>query len=386
MKTISTLSKILLFLLFSFSNSAHASHLMGGDITYKWLGGKKYEFTFTIYRDCRGIPFNSPSITMFQKGGVNNTSVNYTRTSIKDITNICDDTSIKRPCLPENTTANEGIEEHIFVANVDFGSSPFNIFDDTNSCEVYIKLEQCCRNGAINTLSPANFYIESMLNLCNSNYVNSSPKFYDVGTLVAFCGEPFLANFSGYDFVDFDSVSYELVNPLSASNTNIGYTGNFSKDIPMTPYCPPNPGTLNCKPLPNAKPPRGFYFNENTGEIKFTPIKCDEVGVISLKVNEFRKVNGKWLQIGYSIRDVQIIVKNNPTLIINQLQVFLILYKFRTREKTCFEISTVDNKHQLQTDTANYGINTKIIVLNAPSGSTLEYLDSSVDNKTGRFC
>src|SRR5689334_14719318 len=33
----------------------NASHLAGGEITYRWLGGNTYHIVFTLYRDCRGI-------------------------------------------------------------------------------------------------------------------------------------------------------------------------------------------------------------------------------------------------------------------------------------------------------------------------------------------
>ena len=31
-----------------------ATHIVGGVVTYKYLGLKKYEVTFKIYRDCNG--------------------------------------------------------------------------------------------------------------------------------------------------------------------------------------------------------------------------------------------------------------------------------------------------------------------------------------------
>src|SRR6056297_1920272 len=44
---------LLLFSLFClFQTDAFARHLIGGDLTYKCLGGGDYEFTLTIFRDC----------------------------------------------------------------------------------------------------------------------------------------------------------------------------------------------------------------------------------------------------------------------------------------------------------------------------------------------
>ncbi len=377
----------LILCLHFFVNSIEASHMMGGDITYKWLGGKKYEITFKVYRDCRGIPFNSPDIAMFGliNGSVSNsTSINYTRTSIRDISIMCNDT-MDKPCSPANSPSSAGIEEHTFVSTVDFASSPFKTFVDNGYCEIYIKLEQCCRNGAITTMSPGNFYIESMMNICNSNFANSSPTFLDIGTLYAACNRPLRVNFGAYDFEDNDSIAYELSRPLNAHASYESYTGNHNQNIPMTPYCPPNPGVLSCKPLPGAKPPRGFYFDNKNADMVFTPTKCDEVGVICLKVTEYRKINGNWKMLGFTIRDIQINIRIEsdenvyPELSVDDN------FTFKTREKTCFDIETWDSINSY-TKSNNRGDITRINMLNMPFGASFSYLDSGAGNKTGRFC
>lgn len=42
----------LLFVLVAFKSNA--SHVMGGEITYKCIGGNTYIFELTFYRDCNG--------------------------------------------------------------------------------------------------------------------------------------------------------------------------------------------------------------------------------------------------------------------------------------------------------------------------------------------
>src|SRR5207253_1631981 len=40
-----------------------ATHLAGGELTYKWISGTTYEFTATFYRDCAGVyPGNTLSL------------------------------------------------------------------------------------------------------------------------------------------------------------------------------------------------------------------------------------------------------------------------------------------------------------------------------------
>jgi hypothetical protein len=55
--------KALLFLIVCFvSISVNASHIVGGDIYYDYLGGNNYRFYITIYRDCNsgGAAYDDP--------------------------------------------------------------------------------------------------------------------------------------------------------------------------------------------------------------------------------------------------------------------------------------------------------------------------------------
>ena len=33
-----------------------ATHIMGGELTYRWLGGSDYLVSLVLYRDCAGVP------------------------------------------------------------------------------------------------------------------------------------------------------------------------------------------------------------------------------------------------------------------------------------------------------------------------------------------
>jgi gliding motility-associated-like protein len=366
-----------------------ASHMMGGDIIYECLSPGKFKFTIKVYRDCRGIAFNSPTITVFcaDGGGVNNSvSVNYVRTAINDITPKC--ATGTAPCNPQNQQAGEGIEEHIFEAIVDFNTAPFKAIKDAGCCEVKIKVEQCCRNGAITTVTPDNFYTDAMINICNiaatKNKCNTSPQLSTPPVGYICCNQPFTFNNGVRETVDGDSLSYDLVTPLKANNTNLLYTGNFTSNIPMTPFCPPNKGVINCRPLPNAKPPRGFYFDKETGDIVFTPTQCDEVGIIVIQVTEWRKdsARNKWVKIGYTRRDMQLIVKTCPD---NNPPYFGTLNKYSVCEgnKLCFFIDAKDDPFlpkQIVPDTVtltwNFGI----------PGATFTIVDPKAREKQALFC
>ncbi len=372
-----------LWMVLGWQSQAFASHMMGGDIAYSCISPGKYKLVVKIYRDCRGIPFNSPDIKVFCKDGTNQTSVNYTRTAINDLTPTC--TGGTAPCNPQNTPSQEGIEEHVFEAIVDFNASPFKALKDAGCCEIMIKVEQCCRNGAITTISPDNFYTDAMINICAiGNKCNTSPQLSTPPVAYVCCNQPFTYNNGVRETVDGDSLSYDLGNPLSANNTNITYSGNFTANIPMTPYCPPNPGVINCRALPNAKPPRGFYFDKETGDIVFTPTKCDEVGVIVIVISEWRKdsLTKKWVKIGFTRRDMQLVVKqcpdNNPPYFTGNNK-----YSVCEGNKICFSIFAKDDPYlpkQTRLDTValtwNYGI----------PGATFTIVDPKAREKEALFC
>ena len=374
---------LLLIVILGFQYEASASHMMGGDIAYECISPGKYKLVIKIYRDCRGIPFNSPDIKLFCKDGTNQNSVNYTRTAINDLTPTCSGGTA--PCNPQNQTSSEGIEEHVFEAIVDFNTSPFKAMKDAGCCEILIKVEQCCRNGAITTISPGNFYTDAMINICNiGTKCNTSPQLSIPPVAYVCCNQPFTYNNGVREVIDGDSLAYELGTPLNANNSNETYTGSFTQTIPMTPYCPPNPGVINCRALPNAKPPRGFYFDKETGDIVFTPTKCDEVGVIVIKITEWRRDSAtrKMRIIGFTRRDMQVVVKqcpdNNPPYFTGNNK-----YSVCEGNKICFSIFAKDDPYlpkQTRLDTValtwNYGI----------PGATFTIVDPTAREKEAMFC
>jgi hypothetical protein len=48
---------ILIFIAFFTVKCANANHELGGEITYNYIGNKKYVIFMTFYRDCRDVAF-----------------------------------------------------------------------------------------------------------------------------------------------------------------------------------------------------------------------------------------------------------------------------------------------------------------------------------------
>ncbi len=354
-----------------------ASHLRGGEISYKWLGGKKYQVNIKIYRDCRGIALNSPMFRMFNDQG-DSLIYSATRVSIEDVTNICKDSSTR--CYPQNqTTGNMGIEIHHYTSTIDFAASPYSSFM-SNSCKVYFSVEQCCISWGI-TMQDLNFYIESMLDVCLTNYHNSSPQFNSIPFFEVDCNVPVRQSVSAIDPADYDSISHEVSQPIDAHNS---YPYNPGYAIPLTPFCPPNNYTVKCTPIPNIKTPIGFYFDKPSGNMVFTPIKCDELSTIFIKVKEFRKINGTMQLVGASMRSTHIVVLVRNTTPVNFTPEMSgnTDYQFQVGKNKCIDFTTLDTLLIGQSQ----GDSTLIKATGLPPGSTFTYTNSSAKNKTGRFC
>ena len=316
--------KRLLFLfafLFSFL-SVQATHMMGADVSYRCLGNGKYKIIAKVYRDCRGVSMGTPSFGAYAGLNGGNGCGSYTlsglsRVSIKDVTTRCSTSS--NPCGTANSAfANKGVEEHTFEATIDFNTSPLNNFvNKSTCCEVTFYVNECCRNGAISTgQASQNFYATAMINICNlqkmKDKCNSSPQLSNPPIAFLCCNQPWYYNNGAIDTIDYDSISYKLVNGLQGiPNSSVSYASPFTAKVPMTPYCVP-PTTINCVPNPKTNPPRGFYFDTTNGDVITTPTKCDESAVICVEQTEWRKdTTGVWRVIGRTRRDMQVWVRDD---------------------------------------------------------------------------
>ncbi|MEZ4805393.1 MAG: hypothetical protein R2852_07890 [Bacteroidia bacterium] len=153
-----TLYNILLISLLLFTQKSFSNHLLGGEITYKWKGGKKVEITLKYYRECQGVPFNNPSIYIFDyKKSSNRTLIPSTRILIQDLTIRCPD-STSSVCT-SNQVSGDGVELHVYVSTINFDSLPYKMFVDSGICQIGIGTDQCCRSGYITNKFSCEFFI-----------------------------------------------------------------------------------------------------------------------------------------------------------------------------------------------------------------------------------
>ncbi|NBP06782.1 MAG: hypothetical protein EBV15_11315, partial [Bacteroidetes bacterium] len=362
---------------------------------YQCLGNGRYKLVIKFYRDCRGASAPpSWSILSWYAGnnggmGTSRTTLSLTRTGIRDITPRC--STSNSPCNPQNTSyTGEGVEEHTYETTIDISKAPFSTSGlGSTYCELNIAYNQCCRNAAITTGATwADFWTTATINVCNlnksKNKCNTTPVFTNVPIAYACCNQTYYFNNGALDTVDYDSLSYKMVPALAGvPSTSVPYSSPFSFKYPVTPYCIP-PGKVDCVPNTSTKPPRGFWLDTSSGDLVFTPTKCDEVAVLVLEVTEWRRDTAKkWVWVGKTRRDMQVVVKDDcgynkaPTIEGPTTN------KVCEGDKICFKIDGKDETfvpNQTIPDTVQLKWNRGI------PGATFTILNPKDREKTAEFC
>ncbi len=368
---------ILLFsLLFSsfFAPFLCAQQLAGGEIYYDLISPNKYKVTAHIYRLCSEAALNSLPANVY--GDIYKVPMTFNRISIGKINDTCNN-----PCNKQNAISNPGFEKHTFTSIVDFNVSPFDTFVKNNVCKVNFGVRLASRSNSLTTSKIGIFYLDASVNLCLPLITkNTSPQFSMEPKFRANFNKPFVYSPGPLDSTDNDSFVFTLVDAQNDYNSFVShFGGSFTADTPMTPYCPLN----NCNPLPNATPPRGFYFDKKNCTIIFTPSYRYEVGLIKYKVDEYRfnKKLQKHEWMGYVTREMLVEVKsqlyNNPPALVSTSTLNLCV-----GNKICSTIKTTDIKAtgQIADDTTilfwDHGVkDAKFVIVNP-----------TAREKAGEFC
>lgn len=263
------------------SQKASASHAVGGEIFYEYIGDStgvahQYILYLKLYRNNNGVGFGNTENVSIQS------SCYGTQTQTLNISSGLNNYPLQnfRECVDSGLVTNPiRIYFYAGVITLPGVCSDFKFTYDI-----------CCRNSAINNLvSPAsqNLYLESTLN--NTFGPNSSPQILTEGSK-AFCiGHQ--VNWSQYAIEkDGDSLFYELIQPLDGPNQPIQWA----------------PGYSTLQPITSAN---GVTFDSRYGDFIFTPIQ-PEVDVIRIRVSEYRydTLFATFLKIAHVERDVQIYV------------------------------------------------------------------------------
>ncbi|MEK7264170.1 MAG: PKD domain-containing protein, partial [Bacteroidota bacterium] len=345
------MKKILLILLLSLCFSeANASHIMGGQITYSYIGNNKYLFTLKGYRDCRGVLWHIPAVLYIEPAIGWFNFIQLDSISKFEITPVCD---TQHTACNDSTSLYYGVQEYIFSDTLTI-EPPFSPDGYT------ISFKDCARNWAITTVDLSRggcFYISTKIypQLARGN---SSPQFLNPPTLYVCANQTVTYSHGAYD-ADGDSLVYSLVPCLYLEDSSVAYLPPFSATNPIS-----------------STPPA--VLDASSGDFTFTPTQANQVGILAVRVEEFR--NG--IKIGEVVRDLQITVidcNNNIPFFTEPTYSSITVY---AGNQYCVDFTAIDSDNDTAKNLLSMSINTSI------DSSTFNWNNPlpSYEAITGTFC
>ena len=276
------LFSILLTLLALSVFEAHATHIVGGEVTYKFLGdsfavGKqweRYQINITIYEDCKnGLPDviaqdNPAYIAVYEAtfpyNYVRADSVYYASSMPvpANFSNACV-TKIPSVCLLKKT----------FIINYTLPA---------NSSGYIIDYQRCCRNGQVNNIQdPSNNGSTYFCFIPPYPMANNSAVFKNYPPQIICLNNPLVYDNSATD-ADGDSLSYGFITALNGASQG---------DVkPLPPGPPPFTPVNYLAPYTAQNPMPGFpqiQIDPITGLITGTPNMTGRF-LVTVYCNEYR--------------------------------------------------------------------------------------------------
>jgi gliding motility-associated-like protein len=305
---------LFLWLLLALAPAAHATHLLGGEMTYKYLDANgpaaaplRYEITIAVYNNCNAgaaMPNTSASIGIYSQATgaqVFLTSTNYVgmlaggrMTVYPASTSTCSTVPVPPGCTNSGAAQQPFILQK-FVATVNLPRA---------ATGYYAYWSASARNGSINNLAnPGNAALALYTTLAPEVYANRSPVFASQAVAVL-CANDTTTLLNNAVDPDGDRLVYSFGQPYGQG----GY--------PATLFAPPitvnylNGNFSATSPLGAA--PNSAKLNASTGVAKFYGTINGNQYVVAVDVKEYRTINGVDVLIGTTRRDLQLVVGQCP--------------------------------------------------------------------------
>ncbi|MEY4936578.1 MAG: hypothetical protein RIS64_2937 [Bacteroidota bacterium] len=294
-------------LLLTFAGQLCAKHIIGGEITYKYIGNDQYRFFMKIYRDCngQGAELDNPaSITLFRG-----------TTMMMNIQAALDSSRyLSKPNLPCTET-------NIDVC-VQEGSYSWLLPLPAINESYTVVYQRCCRNNTIsNILNPESSGASYSIELTPAAQIarNNSPTFRSFPPTLICGGFPLNFDHSAID-ADGDQLVYEFCSPLlggGRTGSDIAGDPNSCSGVVPIPACLSmmTPVQFRVPTYTAGAPLAGnpvVRIDPNTGMITGTPAAVLGQFVVGVCVREYR--NG--LLLSTLRRDFQFNVLDcNPTVL-----------------------------------------------------------------------
>lgn len=274
----------LLSVLLLLSKPAFSDHLMGGEFSYKCLGGSNYEVSLIIYRNCNSTNNNldiESFITVFDK----NTGGFISTFTIPQLSSTRIPLPPSTPCFQAPPVC---VDKLLYRGNATLNVPPNGI---------RLVYQRCCRNPGISNVPNAGSFgstYELTIPPASTAACNSSPSFDNTAPNFICVNQESIFDFSATD-PDGDVLTYELCAPKQGADlTDPAPTQASPPPYPTIPY---GLGFSFNSPLGSGAP---ITINSTTGQLKVT---ANTVGlyIVGVCVNEFRNN----VLIGQTIRDFQ---------------------------------------------------------------------------------
>jgi gliding motility-associated-like protein len=272
--------------------NVQATHIVGGDFYYEYLGGDKYRITMKLYVDCYNGNPGAISLDETANIGIFTADdnqlydlVEITRTGPIHLNGVV----YKCIVNPGNVCVDQ--YNYVFVTELPKRKKGY-----------ILAFQRCCRNNTIRNIidaegTGATYWVQvpdrDVIATDNSPIFKKFPPIYVCKSF------PFVFDHSATD-KDGDSLSYELYQPYSGADRD--------SSRPVPPKGPPFnnvwwEGGFSTNDQMGGNP--RLEIDEKTGELTVTPNALGQY-VIGVKVLEWRKnSSGVYVNIGETLRDYQ---------------------------------------------------------------------------------
>jgi gliding motility-associated-like protein len=310
---------VLLLALLAGTQPALASHLLGGELTYKYLDATgpttapyRYEITASVYVTCNSSATSTSLFVDFYNKAtgaqlfLSSANLGSANASVSGGSLLLTQSSIS-PCttiaVPPGCTitgASQPYQLQKFIGVVCLPTSTAGFYAVT--------APSGNRNAGINNIgnsSSSSYYMGLYAALLPASIPNRSPVFTGDAVGLICAGDTTVILNNAVD-PDGDRLVYSFGQPYNNSTLTI-----FTAPLPYVPYTTPG-GYSAATPLGTGA---GYYakINPNTGITKYVggPTVGNRYG-IAIDVTEYRTINGVEVALGTTRRDIQLLVGNCP--------------------------------------------------------------------------